>query len=125
MGLPYSVLAQQRNDNRRWRLLYAQVLVVALTIGVLAWGTAPAPFSIALLALLIYCTAIVVLPILGVYGAVFLTMVGDTVTVPWYPFTKNLSSVESILFISDGLTMSPFELTIALTVVVVDPAGTR
>jgi O-antigen ligase len=115
MDLPNSVLAQQRHDDRRWRLLYAQVLIVALMIALLAYGTAPAPFSIAILALLIYCIAIVVRPILGVYGAVFLTMIGDTVTVPWYPFTKNLSSRESILFISDALTISPFELTIALT----------
>ena len=42
-------------------------------------------------------------------------MIGDTVTVPWYPFTKNLSSRGSILFVADGLTINPFEIVLALT----------
>ncbi len=52
-------------------------------------------------------------------------MVGDTVTVPWYPFTKNLSSRESILFIADGLTINPLEIIILAHRAVVDPAHAR
>ena len=91
-----SVAAQQQVDRRRSRLLYSQVLLVAGVSAGLAYYTAPQPFSIVFVGLIICCSAVVVRPILGVYGAVFLTMIGDTVTVPWYPFTKNLSSRESI-----------------------------
>jgi hypothetical protein len=115
--LPQSVGGQRSLARRRWRLLYAQVLAVALVGGGLAYLTAPHPFSIALLALVTCCAAAVARPILGVYGAVIFTMIGDTVTVSWYPFTKNMSSRESILFIADGLTINPFEVIVAFTAV--------
>ena len=113
--LPESVAAQRRLDRRRWRLLYTQVVTIALVCAGLAYLTAPKPFSIAFLGLVILCIAVVISPILGIYGSVLMTMVGDNVTVPWYPFTKNLSSHESILFVADGLTINPFEITIFIT----------
>ena len=42
----------------------------------------------------------------------FLAVVGDTVTISWFPFNKNLSSHESIMFIADGIALSPLELTL-------------
>lgn len=38
-------------------------------------------------------------------------LIGDIVTVYWFPFNKNLSSWESIMFLSDGLSVSPLEIT--------------
>ena len=115
--MPQSVAGQRRLDSRRWRLVYAQMVLLTLVSAGLAYISAPDPFSIALLLLVMCCAAVVARPILGVYGAAFLTMVGDTVTVPWYPFTKNFSSRESILFLNDGLTINPLEIIILLTAV--------
>ncbi len=39
-------------------------------------------------------------------------LIADIVTVSWFPFLKNFSSLESITYLSDSLTVSPFELTL-------------
>ena len=49
-------------------------------------------------------------PTFGIYLIVFFTMVGDFVTMPWWPFTKNMSSRESIFFVNDQLILNPLEL---------------
>jgi O-antigen ligase len=110
-----SVTAQQRTDRRKWLVLYGQTALLSVVIGGLAYISAPHPFSIAFLSLVLLWTAVVIKPVLGIYAAVLFTMIGDTVTVPWYPYTKNFSSRESILFIADQLTINPLEVTILLT----------
>lgn len=54
-------------------------------------------------------------PRYGVYLTLFLTLLGDMVLVWWYPFYKNFSSAESLLYLNDSLIMSPLELYIVLT----------
>ena len=34
---------------------------------------------------------------------------------PWWPFTKNMSSRESILYLADGLSINPLEMLLAVT----------
>ena len=41
-----------------------------------------------------------------------LTLVSDIVTVWWFPFAKNLSSWESIMYLSNGVSVSPLEITV-------------
>lgn len=41
-----------------------------------------------------------------------LTLVADEFTISWFPFNKNLSSIESIMYLSDGLSLSPLEITV-------------
>jgi O-antigen ligase len=43
--------------------------------------------------------------------------VGDGLLSPWYPFTKNLSSAESLLYIGRATSFSPAEIFIALTLI--------
>ena len=45
----------------------------------------------------------------GLYLVVFLSLVGDAYLLPWYPFTKNFSSRESLLFLHDALIINPLE----------------
>jgi hypothetical protein len=52
-------------------------------------------------------------PVAGVYLVALFATVGDIVASNWYPFTWNFSSRESILFISDGITLSPLDLYVA------------
>jgi O-antigen ligase len=51
-------------------------------------------------------------PVWGVYLAVGLAMLGDAAIWPSYPFTKNLSSPESILYVANGISVSPLDLFI-------------
>ena len=39
-------------------------------------------------------------------------MISDLATVSWFPALKNLSSTESTMFLSNSLTVSPFEITL-------------
>ena len=74
-------------------------------------STVPAPFSFALFLVLAGVALTVARPVWGVYVTVFFAVVGDAQTSYWYPFTKNLSSRESILFVSDQLSLRPSSFT--------------
>lgn len=54
-------------------------------------------------------------PRYGVYALLFLTLVGDSSMLEWYPFFKNFSSIESLLYVNDQVIISPLEAYIALT----------
>jgi O-Antigen ligase len=109
------VNVQMRHDRARARFVYVAILVLTLFIAAVAVRRAPQPFPIALLVLMLSCICAFVRPAAGVYVLVFLTMVGDAVTMPWWPFTKNMSSHESILYVSNGLILNPLEVLAAVT----------
>ena len=52
-------------------------------------------------------------PRMALHGTIFLAMVSDATLLRWFPFSKNLSSRESISFVADALTTSPLELSLA------------
>jgi hypothetical protein len=54
-------------------------------------------------------------PRFGVYLIVGLALAGDAFLTPWFPFTKNFSSWESILFLSNELIFSPLETYLVVT----------
>jgi hypothetical protein len=98
------------SERRLWTLVTIGVAFFA----VFALHRAPQP-AIALLLLCATIVAAAVKPIAGLFSIVFLTLVGDTVTAPWYPFSKNLSSAESVLFLANRFTFSPLEILVAAT----------
>ena len=108
---------QIAHDRSRARHVYFAILGLTFIMGVVAAVRAPEPFPIALLVLVLACVAAFFRPVVGVYVLVFLTMVGDTVTMEWWPFTKNMSSRESIFFVNDQLFLSPLELLAGVTVI--------
>ena len=65
-------------------------------------------------------TAVVVTarPVVGIYLIGFLTLFTDGTVSPWYPFLKNMSSWESILYLEQRMFISPFEVFLAIAVVV-------
>ncbi len=68
-------------------------------------------FGIAVLALVLALWA--KFPRVALGATVLLALIGDIKTASWFPFTKNFSSRESILFVSDAVSISPFELSLA------------
>lgn len=109
------VEAQLAQDRHRRRTVYASLLVLTVVTAAVGYVRAPEPFPIALLALLLAGTAAFLRPTVGLYLLVFFTMVGDSVTMPWWPFTKNMSSRESILFVNDQLILNPLEVLAGVT----------
>ena len=105
-----SVPATRRRNFMSWCIGYAVCIVATLTFAAIAVSTATQPFSLALLILLVGAAVCVVRPVLGLYGTVFFTIFGDPITSSWYPFFKNFSSAESILFINKQIIFSPLEL---------------
>lgn len=102
----------------RWLAGYGVLLLLAVPLAGLAMSSAPQPTAIAYAVLLFGAVCIVVRPVLGVYLVVFLTLLGDQQLAWWYPFTLNLSSRGSVLYLHDMLIVSPLELYLVLTTVV-------
>jgi O-Antigen ligase len=111
-GYP-TVAVRRRHERRTWWLVYGGALFACLIIGLFAYSTAPQPFSLAVVLFLVTTVVAVVRPTLGLYALVLLTVIGDASSAPWYPFAKNLSSNESILFVSNSLKVSPLEVCLA------------
>jgi hypothetical protein len=64
---------------------------------------------------LIGAALILIQPRYGVYLILFFSLIGDSVLMPWYPFNKGFSSIESIFYLSRGVIFSPLEVYILLT----------
>lgn len=110
---PTNVAEASRRDRRSWRYAYALTIVGTLLFGLIAARTVPHPFSIAFLIFIAIVVLAVVRPRLAIYPIVFFSVLGDPVTSAWYPFTKDLSSAESILFISHQVKFTPLEVCLA------------
>jgi hypothetical protein len=117
LATPATAAVQRRRSARVWWLSYAGVAGITLIVAAVAVLTAPAPLSLAGFVLLVLAVVVVVRPELGLWFIAFLAVAGDSVTVPWYPFAKGFSASESILFVSDSITVSPLEMLLAATAV--------
>lgn len=105
----------QREVERQQRLVvYALAAIFTLLLGAMAWRSAPAWTPVAFAVLVVTLIGAFVRPAFGVYLIVALTMIGDAVVWPWWPFTKNMSSRESILFVNDQIILNPLELVMAV-----------
>jgi O-antigen ligase len=111
-GRATSVRKQVGRERLRWYSAYIGLMVVGMMLAVLASRRAPGVFSIAVAALLLTALAWMAKPIVGMHLILLFTLFGDYVTISWFPFAKNLSSVESLLFVSNQLTISPLECTL-------------
>jgi O-Antigen ligase len=112
-----TVSRQLENDQFRWWGMFATLMVFALAAAGIAYVTAPRPFSVAFVVLVLAALACSLRPRIGVYAIVSLTLIGDIVTTAWWPFTKNLSSRESILYLTDTVSVNPLEILLFVTTV--------
>lgn len=117
IGRPARVDRSERLARRREVLLVAIGLVVLAAVGTRVSAAAPTWSAVAFLVLLVACVASLVRPLLGFGCCLFFTLVGDASTAPWWPFTKNLSSRESLMYLGDGLSINPLEILLFTTIV--------
>jgi O-antigen ligase len=75
----------------------------------------PGPAVIAWVLFLFGAAAILYRPRFGLYQILFYSLLADTGLMFWFPFTKNFSSRESLMFVSDAIIFSPLEVFIVLT----------
>jgi hypothetical protein len=108
--------AGHRNQMAWWRA-YALCLLGALVVAALAAQTAPGPFALALVSFFMVLAIALLRPALGLYVVIFLAVLGDPQTASWYPFTKNFSSTESILYVNDRLILNPLEVSLGALLV--------
>lgn len=118
LAVPMSADEQRRRAVRGQIAIASVVGLVAMVCGALAWRTSPEPMAMALGLLILLIAVWGVRPLIGLHLTVFLTLLADGVTVPWYPFNKNLSSKESVLFVADALTVSPLEIVLGLGLII-------
>ena len=112
-----SVSAQSRRAARSWATWFMLVVCASAAIGLGLLRSGPGPAVLGWLALVAVVAAIVYQPRWGVFLTIFLGLVGDGLLMPWYPFLKNLSSGESLLYAGDALIFSPNEVCLVLTTV--------
>ena len=109
-----SVEARLRSERVTWLLGYGACLALTAVVGVIGMGRYPTPYPLALLCVVVGCFVMLFRPVVGIYMIGFLTFIGDYAAVASFPFAKNMSSKESMLFVSPALNVSPLELWIAM-----------
>ncbi len=103
-----------RANLHRWAWMLGIIGLSGL-IGLLMIRGGPSPFFIAILIYGIGLAAILYRPRYGLYLIMLFGLAGDGILTPWFPFAKNFSSRESILFIHDAVIISPLESYIIAT----------
>jgi hypothetical protein len=112
-----TVTSVERRETITWWLLFLGLLGVTGMFGVSMLRSGPHP---AMLVWFCYLTGIGLIfyqPRYGVYLTLGLSLFGDMSLATWYPFVKNFSSAESLLYVNDALIFSPAETFIVLTFV--------
>lgn len=107
-----------RRLEAAWWLMFVGMLGVTGLVILLMFRNGP---SWGMVPWIIYFVGIVAIfynPRYGVYLITCLTLMGDQAMLYWYPFTKNFSSSESLMYVHGSLNLSPLESYMALTLFV-------
>lgn len=97
--------------------IWATGMLVALIVAVFTLFSWHVQFPLAAAIYIVGAVGILIHPRLGLYLMVFFAFVGEPNSIWWYPFNKNGSSAESILFVHGKLWASPYEGYIAFTAI--------
>lgn len=93
-----------------WFFWFVGLLGFTSLVGLMMLRNGPKENMIGWIIFLIGIATILVKPRYGIYLIVFLTLVGDALLSWWFPFVKNMSSQESLLFLHDAIIFSPLEV---------------
>lgn len=117
---PLSRRARRAQHEVVWWLVYLTVLLAGLAIGMMALQRIyfQPYFGFAWGCYVLLMAAWIWYPRLSLGAMLALTLTGDIVTVWWFPFAKNLSSSESIMYVSDAVSVSPLEIMLVWAVAV-------
>ena len=107
---PGDVALVERDSRWQVRVGITLVVIVGVVLAGMAKVTSPRPLVIGLVLLLLAMWAWIVRPVLGLGVTLFFTFIGDQFASSWYPFTKGLSSKESMMFLNKKLILSPLDL---------------
>jgi hypothetical protein len=116
-GAAPSARAQARRALIAWWVWFGGLIGLTGLIGLSLLRSTPSLASIGWVLFLASTIAVLYQPRYGVYMIAGLSLVGDNLLEPWYPFVKNLSSAESLLYIGRATSFSPAEILIGLTFV--------
>jgi len=110
-----SVGQQARQSSLIWGLFFGGMLFITAILAMAMYLIGPKMLFPGLVIGLVVVGLIIWRPRYGVYACVFFTLIGDANLMPWYPFVKDLSSGESLLYINSSLIFSPLEACLVLT----------
>jgi len=110
-----TVQARVVRSRIAWVVWFIALLGLTGIVGLITVVRGPHLSMIAWLIYLAGAVAILYRPRYGIYLILFFGLVGDSVLIPWFPFVKNFSSYESLLFLHDAVIISPLESYIILT----------
>ncbi|MCI0478481.1 MAG: hypothetical protein L0Y55_19740, partial [Anaerolineales bacterium] len=109
-------LAQvDRAATRRWLIWFGVLIGLTALIGVMLLPGEPSPAANGRVLYALALNAIIYEPPYGVYLMIFISLYGDLLIAPWYPFNKNFSSRESLFFVNKSLIFSPLEVMLVVT----------
>lgn len=111
----YTVASQARRSAGTAYLWLLAMLGVASLAGLMMLRGTPSWAAIGWICFLVGATATFYEPRYGVYLLIGLGLAGDAILTPWFPFVKNLSSAESLLYVGRATSFSPAEILIVLT----------
>lgn len=109
-----TVQSQQTRANLTWGSWFLLILGLSGILSLLVLRSGP---NTSLIAFLIYIVGAVVIlyePRFGIYLTLTLALMGDSILMPAYPFVKNFSSAESLLYLNDAIIISPLETYLVL-----------
>jgi hypothetical protein len=106
-----------RRARNSWRLMFFLLFGLSgLTFSLMLRYTP----SLSMIAWIFYWVGMLAIfynPRYGVYLIIFLTLIGDTLLLYWYPFVKNFSSAESIMYAGRAVNFSPLETYLVVVLV--------
>lgn len=110
---PETIRTVARRRLFDFTFMYLAVFGAGMVVAGIAWKRAWQPYiGVSFALLFVIWLAWAIRPRLALNLTIFFALVGDQVTISWFPFNKNLSSRESIMWVSDGVSLSPLELTL-------------
>lgn len=109
-----NVHSQRQRAKLYWRVWYLLLLSMTAATAFFMLYIKPIPVPIGAIVACAILGAIAYQPRYGLYLILLAALVGDAMLLPWYPFVKNFSSPESLLYLHDSLIFSPLEFSLVL-----------
>jgi hypothetical protein len=109
--------AQQQRAVTTWRLWFGALIGITVLTALFMLYIKPIPVPLGVVVAVGIVAAIAYQPRYGIYLILLGTLVGDALLLPAYPFVKNFSSAESLLYLHNALIFSPLELSLVLVLV--------